>query len=88
MSWMRRSGRVKPLLNLHGIWRTGGSYPDTVAVAMQDGRVVYYHRQITATRIYVGKDRLPVLGRIAVGYQYKKSPLKKMTSLFQRKPTW
>lgn len=83
MSWKRRSGRIKPLLDLKCNWHPGSTYPDTIQVAMRDGRVVTYSLQVKPERIYVGDDRLPMRNEV-VGYQYKKSPLKKMTSFLQR----
>ena len=75
----RRGNRIRPLLNIHGEWKTGEStYPETLSVAMADGRVVRYFIGTQPVKLYVGKNGWQKTGREAIGYQYKKP--KRMTS--------
>lgn len=84
-TFKRRSNRIKPLLNYHGVWSSHEStYPDYMMIAMRDGRVVRYARDIRPIRLNVGKNGWQFSGHIAVGYQYKEKPLKKMTGFLQR----
>lgn len=70
--------RVKPLLDIHGTWVTGQRYPETLHVAMGDGRIVRYHSEMPLVKLNLGKDGWKKTGREVVGYQYKKP--KRMTS--------
>lgn len=86
MNWKRRCMRVRPLLNLHGIWETGRGYPDTLDVAMRDGRIVRYSLGVHAVRIHTGKNGWEQNGTYVTGYRFeqKKRPVKKMTSFLRR----
>ena len=46
--------RVKPLLNIHGTWVTGQRYPETLHVAMDDGRIVRYHSEMPLMKLNLG----------------------------------
>ena len=71
--------RIKPLLNIHGTWVTGMRYPETLHVAMDDGRVIPYHiHTVPISFNCLGNDGWKKTGREVVGYQYKKP--KRMTS--------
>lgn len=78
--------RVRPLLNIHGTWETGRGYPDTVDIAMRDGRVVRYSLMVHAVNIHAGKNGWEQNGTMVTGYKFreKKKPMKKVTSFLHR----
>ena len=87
-AFKRRSNRIKPLLDIHGRWESERStYPETLFVAMRDGRIVRYTIDAKPVSIHVGKNGWERKGTQVIGYQFranKKSPAQ-MTSLFRRR---
>ena len=67
----RRSAKVKPLLDIHGEWSQHSVYPDTLMVAMQDGRVIRYRIDILPKPNFGRYGWNRKNQKVNVGYQYK-----------------
>lgn len=87
-TFMRRSPKIKPLLDIHCNWMTEEStYPETVDINFRDGRTKKYVIIAPPTRLFLTNDRQARNLNEVVGYQYweTKRPSSKVTSFLRRR---